>query len=159
MTMIVARGSVLDAELAQALIQRAGIGRHGRRKLQEYRAEPVPELDHAFDQPRYRLLRIAQSPDMREVPAGLDRHDEAVRCARTPASKGLRRGQPIKCAIVLNCREDRGVMLQPPGSRATVGVERVAPVAVLPARSASDERHRMPASRSIPRGGAALARA
>src|SRR5260370_2032099 len=71
--------------------------------------------------------------------------------APAPVGESLRRGQPVERAVVLDGRESRPVVLEPPGRWKTFRIERPAPVAVLPAGRADEKRYSWPPSGRLQR--------
>jgi len=123
-------------EFAQAPVQRARVGGQGGRQLEQHRAKPVTEPGGRAQQARDGLGRITQPPDVGEVAAGLDGHDEALGRPGPPAGKGFPAWQSVEGAVVLDRGVLAGVVLQPAALRQAGSVEHTPPVAVLPAGGA-----------------------
>jgi hypothetical protein len=135
-------------ELGEAGVQQGRLRLERRRQLQQDGAELGAERRGGIEKPGDRLARVAQLPDMGEVPACLHRHDEIVRGANVPAREGAGRGQPIEGVVVLHHQVVRGMVPQPAALRHARRVE-PAPVAVLPAGGADQYGH---ALASLPPG-------
>ncbi len=108
-------------------------------QLIQHRAEAGSECGRAIEQAFERRLRIAQPFQVREIPAGLDRHHEAWRRLLRPGRKRLGFRQTIEGRVRFDRVETPRVVRQPVRRRKGVGIEAPAPRLVIPARAADAE--------------------
>ena len=134
-------GAAVAAERRQAGRQPLGVGGQVRRELQQHRPQPAAEPAGRGHQLGHRFLRVPQAPDVGEVTARLDRHNEIGGDSRLPAGERVAGGEPVEGAVVLDRRVLAGVIRQPVVLRQVRRVQGAAPVAVLPAGGAHDDGH------------------
>ena len=129
------------AEFGQRLVQQSRVTFPRRRQLQQDRPQRGPQPGRRAHQPAHRLGRFLQPPDVRQVPAGLDRHHEPGRGPLRPRRERLPRRQPVERVVVLHGGELFRVELQPPPLRNARRVQHPPPVPVLPSRRPDQPRH------------------
>src|SRR5271165_2701555 len=128
-------------EPRQAVVEERRVRRQVRRQLEQHGPELAAKAPERVEHPAHRLGRVAEAPHVGEVAAGLDGHHEAIGRPVPPVAEGAGGRQPVERAVVLHRAELPGVVLEPQALRHVPGVERVAPVPVLPARGADENWH------------------
>src|SRR6185437_1661646 len=114
----------------------------GRWELQQHRPQLRAEPLEPAGQPVHRFGGLPEATNVREIAAGLDRHDEVVGSPRRPVGEGTAFGEAVEGAVGLHGGEPVGVVLEPMGLGYVSGIEGGAPVVVQPTRRADVNRHR-----------------
>src|SRR6187549_660844 len=113
-------------------------------KLVQHRTEAGAELRRVVEESLYRLLGLAKTLEMGEVPAGLHRHHEPGRRLLLPRRESFRIGQAVERGVGFDRVELRDVVLEPSRCRQPFRVETPTPTLVVPSGAADvDARGRL----------------